>query len=471
MTSLHSSPLSLAGTPAASPLGYLSWTFGQGARDPYYIMVIIYIFFPYFSNTVVGDPVHGQTLIGYLNATAGIILALTAPFLGAIADKNGRRKPWIVATVIIMAIGACALWFIKPGGTGIGIYPALFILLIISVAFAISEVFHNAMLPGITPVNKLGFVSGLAFSLGNVGGVLLMLFVLLAFSLPGTIDWSFLPANALFGIDQASHEHDRIVGPIAAIWMLLFTMPVLLFTPDGKSSGTPAWNAAKEGVRDVIKTMGQLKHYSNIAIYLVGRMFFIDGMIGVMTFGGVYASGTFQWGTTTLLILGLVTSSSAMIGAFVGGKLDDLLGSIRTLQISIAMSSLVLVTLVSIEPDTILFLVPVSTQPVWSFPYFQSLSELMYFGTMQIFAMFFVTGLSSSRTLMARISPPALMTQFFGLFALSGTVTAFLAPLLVATTTAWFQSQRAGFASLVILMVIGSIMLLKVKEEQSRPAP
>ena len=471
MTSLHSSSLSLAGTPAASPLGYLSWTFGQGARDPYYIMVIIYIFFPYFSNTVVGDPVQGQTLIGYLNATAGVILALTAPFLGAIADKNGRRKPWIVATVMIMAIGACALWFIKPGGTGIGIYPALFILLIISVAFAISEVFHNAMLPGITPVNKLGFVSGLAFSLGNVGGVLLMLFVLLAFSLPGTIDWSFLPATALFGIDQASHEHDRIVGPIAAIWMLLFTLPVLLFTPDGKSSGTPAWRAAKEGVRDVIKTMRQLKHYSNIAIYLLGRMFFIDGMIGVMTFGGVYASGTFHWGTTTLLILGLVTSSSAMIGAFVGGKLDDLLGSIRTLQISIAMSSLVLVTLVSIEPDTILFFVPVSTEPVWRFPYFQSLSELMYFGTMQVFAMFFVTGLSSSRTLMARISPPALMTQFFGLFALSGTVTAFLAPLLVATTTAWFQSQRAGFASLVILMVIGSIMLLKVKEEQSTPAP
>ena len=89
----NTSSLSLAGTPAASPLGYLSWTFGQGARDPYYIMVIIYIFFPYFSNTVVGDPVLGQTLIGYLNATAGIILALSAPFLGAIADKNCRRKP------------------------------------------------------------------------------------------------------------------------------------------------------------------------------------------------------------------------------------------------------------------------------------------------------------------------------------------------------------------------------------------
>ena len=471
MTNPTAPILSLEGTPAATPLGYLSWTFGQGARDPYYIMVVIYIFFPYFSNKVVGDPVEGQALIGYLNATAGVILALTAPFLGAIADKNGRRKPWIVSTVLIMAIGACALWFVKPAGAGLGIYPALLILLVISVAFAISEVFHNAMLPGITPAKKVGLVSGLAFSLGNVGGLLLMLFVLIAFSLPGNIDWPFVPGEALFGIDQSTHEHDRIVGPIAAVWMLVFTLPVLLFTPDGKSSGTPMWQAARAGVRDVVSTIKQLKHYSNIAIYLLGRMFFIDGMVGVMTFGGVYASGTFNWGTTTLLIFGLVTSSSAMIGAFVGGRVDDWLGSIRTLQIAIAMSALVLVTLVSIQPDKILFFINVSTTPVWDFPYFQSLSELLYFATMQIFAMFFVTGLASSRTLMARISPPEMMTQFFGLFALSGTVTAFLAPLLVATTTSWFQSQRAGFASLVILMVVGSILLLKVREEQSSLPP
>ena len=85
--------------------------------------------------------------------------------------------------------------------------------------------------------------------------------------------------------------------------------------------------------------------------------------------------------------------------------------------------------------------------------------------------MFFVTGLSSSRTLMARISPPEMATQFFGLFALSGTVTAFLAPLLVATTTTWFESQRAGFASLASLMIIGAVMLLLVTEEQATVAP
>jgi MFS transporter, UMF1 family len=462
--------LSLAGTKAASPLGYLSWTFGQGGRDPYYIMVVIYIFFPYFSNTVVGDPVQGQSLIGYMNAMAGFVLALTAPFLGAIADKNGKRKPWVTGTVMIMVIGACLLWYVLPDSRGLSVNATLALLLLISIAFAISEVFHNAMLPSIAPTNKVGLISGLAFSLGNIGGLLLMLFVLFAFSMPGTINWSFLPAEPLFGINQSLNEHDRIVGPIAGVWMFIFTLPLLLFTPDGESSGMPVVKAAKQGIQDVITTLKQLKHYSNIGIYLLSRMFFIDGMVGVMTFGGVYASGTFGWDTTTLLIFGLFTSLSAMIGAFVGGRLDDHIGSLSTLKISIIAASIILLVLVSIQPDTLLYVIPVSQLAVWEFPYFQTTAEQFYFVTNQVFAMFFVTGLSSSRTLMARISPPEMATQFFGLFALSGTLTAFLAPLLVATTTAWFESQRAGFASLASLMIIGAVMLLFVKEEQAKVA-
>ena len=463
-------PVSLAGTPAASPLGYYSWTFGQFARDPYYIMVVIYLFFPYFSNVVVGDPVRGQSLIGYLNATAGVILAITAPFLGAIADKNGRRKPWVGITVAFMSLGACLLWFVEPAGEGLGVTLTLALLLAISVAFAISEVFHNAMLPSVAPVDRLGRVSGVAFALGNVGGLGLMLFVLFAFAMPGTNNWSFLPEAPLFGIDRSTHEHDRLVGPLAGVWMFLLTLPVLLFTPDGRSSGTPMAEAARQGVRDVVKTLRQLPHYSNIALYLFSRMLFIDGMVGVMTFGGIYASGTFGWESTTLLIFGLCSSASAMFGAWAGGVLDDALGSLGTLRVAIVASSLILLVLVSIEPDTVFFVVPVSTEPVWDFPYFRTAAEIIYFCTNQIFAMFFVTGLSASRTLMARISPPEMATQFFGLFALSGTVTAFLAPLMVATTTSFFESQRAGFASLASLMVLGALVLMRVREERATVA-
>ncbi len=461
---------SLAGTPAASPLGYYSWTFGQAARDPYYIMVVIYIFFPYFSNTVVGDPVRGQSLIGWLNTTTGFLLAFTAPFLGAIADKNGRRKPWVACTVLIMSLGAGFLWFVLPGGAGMGIPAAFALLLTINIAFAISEVFHNAMLPSVAPADRIGVVSGVAFALGNVGGLTLMLLVLFAFAMPGTNDWSFLPEAPLFGIDQAIHEHDRIVGPIAGAWMLLFTLPVLLFTPDGRAASLPMIKAARQGIRDVLATLRQLRHYSNIAIYLLSRMLFIDGMIGVMTFGGVYASGTFGWGSTTLLIFGLCTSASAMFGAWVGGILDDHLGSLHALKVAIGVSCAVLLTLVSVQPDTVLYVVPVSTAPIWDFPYFRTIAEVFYFFTNQVFAMFFVTGLSASRTLMARLSPPQMATQFFGLFALSSTVTAFLAPFLVATITTWAQSQRAGFSALAVLMILGFLLLSRVRQEQATVA-
>lgn len=461
---------SLAGTPAASPLGYFSWTFGQAARDPYYIMVIIYIFYPYFSNTVVGDPVRGQALIGYITAAAGFVLALTAPFLGAIADKDGRRKPWLVGTVLLMSVGALALWYVEPAGRGMGIPAAIAVLFVIKVCFTVCEVFHNAMLPSIAPVHRVGLISGLAFSFGNVGGLLLMLFVLFAFSMPGTQTWHFLPDAPLFGIDQSMHEHNRIVGPIAGIWMLIFMLPVLLYTPDGRPSTSPIWTLAKEGIADVVQTLKNIRHYANVARYLLARLFFIDGMVGVLTFGGVYASGTFGWDTTTLLIFGLCTSASAMFGAYIGGLLDDRAGSKQALLISIWTSSIVLLTLVSVQPGTILYVIEVGSEPVWDSPYFASLPELFYFCTNQLFAMFFVTGLSTSRTLMAKLSPPELATQFFGLFALSATVTAFLAPLLVATATDLFDSQRIGFGSLASLMIVGAILLIKVREEQATVA-
>ena len=286
-------PLSLAGTPAARPLGYYSWTMGQCSRDPLYIMVIIYIFFPYFSNVVVGDPVRGQTLIGYLNASAGFFMALTIPFMGAIADKIGRRKPWIAASHVILAVVAILIWWILPGGAGLGVGVGFALLLVLLIAFGYSEVFHNAMLPSVTPADKAGLVSGLAFSVGNMSAIGLLVFVLIAFALPGTQPWAFLPDAPLFGIDKAMHEHDRIVGPLGGIWLALAILPLLLFTPDGRRSAESIIENVRRGLPEVVHTVRRLDHYANIAVYLVARMFFNDGMAGVLVFNGVYASGIF----------------------------------------------------------------------------------------------------------------------------------------------------------------------------------
>ncbi len=461
--------LSISGGPAASPLGYNSWAVFEWARNPYVILVTIYIFAPYFSTTVVGDPVKGQGLLGYTNALSGFLIATMAPFLGAIADKSGRRKPWILVFLAVMIPAVFLLWFAQPGGAGLGIYPTLALIVLIAVMFEFSAVFHNAMLPAIAPVEKVGSISGRALALGNIGGLLLMVFVLYAFALPGVLDWSFLPETPLFGLDQSQQEHNRVVGPLTAIWLLVFALPLFLFTPDGRDSAVSVRDSVQQGLREVWSTVRAVSHYRNVALYLIARMIFNDGLVGILIFGGVYAAGIFGWDTISLLIFGIVTSMSAAIGAVIGGLIDDRFGSRIAVLIAVGGTALLLIMGVSFQPDRIFYVVAIEPGiPVWDFPYFQTLPELLYFLNTQLFGMFITVGFASARTMMARISPPELVTQFFGLYALSGTATAFLAPLLVGFFTDLFESQRAGFASLIGLLILGFVMMLFVREEQAR---
>jgi UMF1 family MFS transporter len=340
------------------------------------------------------------------------------------------------------------------------------LIFIFLIAFGYAEVFHNAMLPSVAPADKTGLISGMAFSIGNLVAIMLLLIVLFAFALPGTLDWAFLPSQALFGIDPSVNGHDRIVGPLGGVWLILAILPLLLFTPDGEASKRPLSDDIRKGLKDVLTTIGQLKHYSNIGRFLLARMFFNDGMVGVVIFSGVYASSTFGWDTTSMLIFGLCTTISAMCGVFLGGILDDRFGSLATLKVALGTMIMLMLMLISIQPDMLFYIVSVSEEPAWSSPYFGTIAEIVYFLAFQVFASLFLIALSTSRTLMARISPPEKVTQFFGMYSLSGSVTAFLAPLLVGSMTALFQSQRVGFASLIVLMVIGGVILLKVKQEQ-----
>ncbi|MCC5887694.1 MAG: MFS transporter [Gammaproteobacteria bacterium] len=461
--------LTVTGAPAASTLGWASWAVFEWARNPYVILITIYVFAPYFSTQVVGDPVRGQALLGDANKYAGLMIALLAPLAGAIADRSGRRKPWIACFVVLMVPAMAALWFAMPAGEGMGVVPTLICIVVIAMCFEFGAVFHNAMLPHVAPATKIGFISGLAISLGNLAGLLLMVSVLYLLALPGTVDWAWVPSEAYFGIDQSRFEDARIVGPLTAIWLLLFGLPLLLFTPDG-AAGVGIRSAVREGLSEVRATLRELPHYRNIATYLMARMIYNDGLVGILIFGGVYAAGIFGWGTVHMLLFGILMSAAAALGGYLGGWLDDRLGSKRTILVAVGGTSLLLCTGVSITPTEILFVIPYdasTTAPLWSAPYFNTLPELLYFCNGLGFAMFVTVAFASSRTMMARISPPTMTTQFFGLYALSGTATAFLGPWMVGAMTAAFASQRVGYASLLILFVVGFIGMLFVREERA----
>jgi len=462
-------PRAVTGAPAATGLGQWSWALFEWARNPYVILVTIYLFAPYFTSHVVGDPVRGQVVWGRINGWSGIATALFAPILGAIADSGGRRKPWIAFFVGVMAPTSWLLWYALPHEQGLSIAWIGFMLIANSAAFEYSAVFHNAMLPSIAPRERIGFLSGLGLAAGNASSLLILTFMLCAFSLPGHVDWSFVPERALFGLDTAAHQQDRITGPIAAAWLLVFGIPLFLFTPDRAPGALGAVAAVRAGFQQLWHTILELRRYRNVATYLVARMIFNDGMTAVLVFGGVYAAGVFGWDSLTMTVFGIVLSVFAVFGGLVGGWLDDTFGSKRALLVSIGGTSLGLVLAVSMTPDELLFMIPWdrAAPKVWSLPFFNTVPELAYIGVVTLIAVFITAAYANSRTMLARIAPPEMMTEFFGIYSLSGTSVAWIGSFTVQWFTDVFQSQRVGFASILIFMVLGMIGMLFVREDRT----
>jgi UMF1 family MFS transporter len=460
---------SVTGGPIASRLGQISWATYEGARNPYVLLVTIYLFAPYFTRFVVGDPVRGQEIWAAISSWGAFATALAAPFLGAIADIGGRRKPWIAAYTAIMVVAMLLLWRATPNSTGLQILMIGALVVTANFAFEFSNVFLSAMLPTIAPPNRIGPLSGLGLALGNAAGIVLMIFMLVAFALPGRVHWPFIPSHPLFGIDQAAHEPDRLAGPISGLWLLVLCMPLFLFTPDKPSTGLPVITAMRNGVNAVIGTIKSLRHYRNVAHYLMARMIFNDGMSAVLLFGGIYASGTFHWGNLQMLVYGLELSVFAVVGGFFGGWLDNRFGSKRAIFVSIGGTALFFAASLTMAPDRILWFIPydVRLPHVWSLPFFNTWPEIIFLMIVNGVAICITAGYANARTMLARIAPPEKMTEFFGFMSLSGSSTTFLANVAVTTMTWLTQSQRGGIVIILAFLLVGLVWMSFVKEERA----
>jgi UMF1 family MFS transporter len=444
---------------AASSLGRASWALYEWGRNPYVLVVTIYIYATYFSRDIVGDPVRGQALWAGIQGYAGLGVAMLAPFLGAIADAGGRRKPWIFAFSVILMVSTAVLWFGEPMGLGLGLAGIGAAIAISNIAYDGSLVFHSAMLPGIVPPQRIGSWSGLGLGIGNIAGIVLLLFVLVFF---------YLPAEPLFGLDKAAHEHERIAGPLCALWFALFSIPFFLWTPDRPRSGLAAGVAVRQGIASVVRTLKSLRLYRNVGLYLLSRMLYNDGLNVMLALGGVYAVGVFGWGEIESALYGIVLSVFAALGGLLGGWLADRIGTKRALQLSLTGVIIGALASLGFQPDRIFFVIPYERGSVVAdLPVFRTAPELLYITTVMLIAVCLVATYANSRAMMARIAPHARMTQFFGLYALSGEATAFLAPAAIAVVTSATGSQQWGMVTTSAFLAVGLIGLSFVREERA----
>lgn len=412
---------------SASKSSIVAWCLYDWACASFSIIVTTFIFATYFTTKVAADTIVGTYQWANATSLAGLIIALTSPLVGAIADHSGHHKRWLFFLTMMCVISTALLWFAYPNTSAV--YFTLSCVVVGTVGLEVALVFYNAFLVHLAPRAILGRVSGWGWGSGYLGGILALTLALVL----------FVRLN-VFGLDTATLADVRICGPFAASWYFLFALPFFLIVKPIPSASVGLSKAVKLGWKELLTTLKRLPKEKNIFLYLVAHMIYADGLNTLFVFGGIYAAGTYGLNFQEVLLLGITMNIAAGIGAIALGWMDDALGSKATILISLGC-----LTGLAIP---ILFMT----------------DKYYFWGVASILCIFVGPVQAASRSLMVRLIPEETSTEMFGLYALSGKITAFIGPWLLGIMTLTFHSQRVGMATILVFFMIGALLLLPVRE-------
>jgi len=457
------------GTPApqkAPEAGIWGWMFFDWAAQPFFTVVTTFIFGPYFVSRLTTDPVHAQAMWSNMATISSVIIAVLSPILGSIADQSGARKPWIGFFAVIKIASLFGLWFAAPGSPVI--YPMIFMILA-SIAAEFSIVFNDSMMPRLVGKDEVGRLSNTAWGLGYLGGMIVLIAVVTL--LAGSLETgkTLLGFDPLFGLDPHTGEDARVTGPISAVWYLIFIIPMFLFTPDAPK-GIPFGRAVKVGLAEVRNTIGELKHRKGILKFLLARMIYQDGVNGLLILGGTFAAGMFGWATIEIGLYGIILNVVAIFGCIIAGRIDHRIGSKVTIVISLIMLLIATVGIISTGPGYTLFgLIELPVADSGGF--FGTAAEKAYILYGLLIGLAFGPVQASSRSYLARSVSLEEAGRYFGIYALSGRATSFMATLMFSIVTYSSGSARLGMATLVIFLIGGLALLFFTPYPADRKKP
>ena len=428
------------------------WFFFDWASQPYNTLLITFIFAPYVKELMV-DGAAAQTAWGFGIGFAGIAIALFAPVLGAIADTGGSRIRWIWLFSGLYVVGSGMLWFAAPGD--FNLFATLFFFALGLVGMEFATIFTNAMLPDLGPREEIGRLSGNGWAFGYVGGLLTLVIMLVFFAESAATGKTFIGLSPALGLDAEAREGTRFVGPLTALWYAVFMIPFFLWVRDPRAKPAPR-GAVRMALGDLARTVRTLPQHRSMFAFLGSSMFYRDALNGMYAFGGIYAAGVLGWSVVDVGIFGILAIISGAIFAWLGGKADMRHGPKPVIRVCILLLSAVAVGIVMVNREAI-FLVPIapgSSAPDIAFYVFGIVIGAAG-GVLQ----------AASRTMMVRQAHQERMTEGFGLYALAGKATSFLAPMLIGVATWMSGSQQVGVSPLIVLFAIGLLLLRWVKPD------
>jgi len=438
------------------------WYFFDWASQPYSTLLLTFVFSPYFAGVAVAAFVAQGMTKDAADAAAtaywaggqtvfGLVIALLAPILGAIANGTGRRMPWIWGFSALYVLGSWMLWYLTPMQPDLFMAVIWFGIGLIGMEFA--TIFTNSLMPELTGDDDMGKISGSGSAFGYLGGIVALVLMLVLFNENGESGTTLIGISPVLGLDAATREGTRAVGPVTAIWYVVFMVPFFLWVKEPRGGGTRL--GLTRSLADLWRLILSLKQRQSLAAHLLSSMLYRDALNALYAMGGIYAVNILGWTITQLGIFGIIGALSAALFTWAGGKMDSARGPKPVILLSVWVLIAVCLVVAGMSRQDF-FGVPMAPG--------SSMPDVIFYicgcgigaagGTLQ----------AASRTMMVFHTTPERSVESFGLYALSGKATTFIGTLGVTVVTLLTGSQRIGIAlPLIVLFLLGMIFLYWVK--------
>jgi MFS transporter, UMF1 family len=401
-----------------------AWAVYESASNAFNTLIITFIFSRYFQGVIAPDEAIGLTWWTRALNISAILVALSMPVMGAIADFSGRKKQFLFVTTAGCIAATSLLFFMQPGM----MLTAVLIFIVANVLFEAAAVFYNGFLPELTTTERMGRVSGFGWSMGYVGGLVCLIIALGMLRM-----WE--PADPYLNV--------RATTLLAAVWYLVLAIPLFLMVRERqRRRSAPVRMYIEAGFRRVARTFHQLRTFREAAKLLLARLVYNDGLVVLFGMAAIYVGTVYGMGFDDIIVLAIVVNIAAAIGAFAFGFLNDYIGAKKTIAI----------TLIVLTAATLLGATAPDMRTFWV----AAIVIGLMVGPNQ----------SASRAMLATFTPERKQGEFFGFFAFSGKLSSVAGPLAYGTVAAVTGSQRIAMASIMVFFIVGFALLMLVDEQR-----
>lgn len=417
--------------------GRLAWYLYDFGNSAYAAVVLLAVYAAYFKEQVVGGA-QGSWLWGLAVGIAMLVVAVTAPILGTIADYSGAKKRFLLFYTAMACLFTMLLAFVGKGSVVTGM---LFFILA-EIGYRSAQVFYNSLLVEVAPPGEIGRVSGRGWAIGSAGGIVCLIIVL------GLIQ--FFPGNLSI----------RLSFVLTALYFAGFAVPIFFWLPERAAprkapSGTSIIRLA---FKRLMQTARRTTHFREFGKFILAFLVYNDGILMALNFAAILGAVLFGLGQQQLVLFMILVQVTSIAGAYLFGHIADRLSAKRSLIVSLLLMIGTVVWLYFTYSTVIFFVI----------------------GGLAGFSLTAVQ--SVSRALAGKLAPVGRAAEFYGFFAVVGRTSSFIGPAVFGfiaahaalayqaqgqtATLAEQSGQRLAILSIVAFLVVGLIVLLFANEQR-----